>query len=140
MPAALAPSTAQTLTNAVIVLPEKRAIRVAPDAVTRKVVDAPRDLIPMIGICDWQPAGDGTYKPIVRIHERNMRISEAARILDVDYWVLRRLLTAKFITGSQPTPSCWLINLHSYFDHLAAVQADPEFWNEARRARYSAAL
>ncbi len=134
------PTTAAQLATAVRILPRNQTIALAPGIGTRKVVDAPRELIPCVGVCDWQPAGDGTYKPVIRLHEQNIRVSIAARVLDVDYFVLRRLITAGFVEGHQPTPSCYLLNLHSYFDHLARVQADPEFWNELRRAQYSAAL
>lgn len=120
--------------------PQGRVIQVAPDAASRKVADLPADLIPRIGLVDFQPAGDGTYRPIVRIHDSWIRVSIAARAFGLRHMVLRRLITAGFVEAIQPSPGCWMMNLQSYFRHVEAVRNDPEFWNEQRRARYSAAL
>lgn len=134
------PSAEKTLQAAIRLLPGDKVIKVAPDAATRKVVDAPQALIPKIGIVDWLPAGDGTYNPVLRLHAQHIRVSIAAVVCDVHHLILRRLIRAGFVEGYQPSPCCCMINLHSYFDHLNRVAEDPEFWDEKRRARYSAAL
>lgn len=124
---------------AVRVMPPGEAIRVTPDAVTRRVADLPAKMIPRVGVTDWQPAGDGTYRPIVRIHEAMVRVTDAARVTGLPYLALRRLITAGFVRGDQPTPGNVLIDLHSYYDHVQATR-DPEFWTAERRQRYSEAI
>lgn len=131
----------QTQPEAVVtILPKGQTIRVAPDAVTRKVCDAPAALIPRLGLVDYQPAGDGTFRPVVKIHEQWIRVSVAARALGVYHNILRRLIAGGFIDAIQPSPGCWLMSLHSYFKHVEAVRNDPDFWNEKRRRQYSEAL
>src|SRR5262245_50744246 len=70
--------------SAIRVLPRDECIQVTPDDLTRKVAAAPEKMIPRIGLCDWQPAGDGTFRPIVRIHDQYMRMNVAAQMLDID--------------------------------------------------------
>lgn len=120
--------------------PKGRKIFVTPEVALKKTADCPEELIPRIGIVDLQPAGDGTYRPIVRLHEHWVRVADAARALGVPNWALRRLITAGFLEAMQPTPLCYMLNMHSWYEHVEAVRRDPEFWNEQRRERYSAAL
>lgn len=134
------PAIAKQLAAAVRILPGEQAIQVTPEHVTRKNAPAPAQCIPLVGVFDWQPAGDGTFKPIIRLHEQMMRMNVFAKIVDIDYFALRRLVTAGFVEGQPTTPGAWHVNVHSYFAHVEAVRTDPDFWTEARRARYSAAL
>ena len=140
MPCHTTNAFADSVQHAVRVLPENEVIQVSPDAVARKNIEAPAQFVPRVGVADWQPAGDGTYKPVIRIHERYVRLNILAKLLCIDYCALRRLIVAGFVEGQATTPGAWHVNVHSYFAHVEAVRTDPDFWNEARRARYSAAL
>ena len=134
------PQSNAVIANAAVrLLPAGAEIRVSPDALTRRVADLPAEHIPRIGVADWQPAGDGTYRPIVRIHECFVRVTDAERVSGIPYLTLRRLISAGFCKGSQPSPGNVLIDLHSYFDHVDACK-DPEFWTPARREKYRQAL
>lgn len=117
-------------------LPQGTTLPIAPDALTRRVIDAPTAAIPRVGLFDWQPAGDGTFRPIVRIHECMVRASEFAPLVGINYLTLHRLIRAGFVEGSQPSPQVILVNATSYFAHQEATR-DPDFWTAARRQKYS---
>ena len=104
-----------------------------------RVADVPPPLIQRVGVCDWQPAGDGTYRPIVRLHDNMVRVSEAVKITGMTYLTLRRLICGGFVEGVQVTPGNVQMNMHSYWQHVQACR-DPEFWTPERRRRYSATL
>lgn len=117
-------------------LPHGTTIPIAPDAITSRLLDAPAAVIPRIGVFDWQPAGDGTYRPIVRLHECLVKASEFAPLVGLNYLTLHRLLRAGFVEGSQPSPQVILVNATSYFLHQEATK-DPDFWTPERRRKYS---
>jgi hypothetical protein len=133
------PANSAVHAAAVRVLPAGEVIQVSPDAIVRKVADAPATMIPRVGVSDWQPAGDGTYRPIVRIHEAMVRVTDAERVTGLPYLTLRRLIIAGFVKGAQLTPGNVLIDLHSFYEHVEKCK-DPEFWNKERREAYAAAL
>lgn len=122
--------------NKVTIYPQNKTIEVAPG---QRVVDLAREDIPRVGVCDWMPAGDGTYRPVARIHELLIRVTEAERIVRIPYLTLRRLVRGEFVKGVQITPGNVLIDLHSYYEHVENCK-DPEFWTEKKRRRYSEAL
>ena len=136
-PSALSPSVK---TLPVQLLPENRTIMVAPDDVTRKVVECRTvEALPKFGVFRWQPAGDGTFRPIYRIHETMMRAVDVEQATGVSYRTLKRLILSGLINGSQPSPGLMLVDITSYFEHQEAAR-DPDFWTPARRAQYSSVL
>lgn len=120
------------------VYPLRKEIELAPGM---KIAPLPSEHVPEIAIARLQPMGDGTYRPVIKIYEADMRVTEAARLLNVDYRMLSRLARAGFIKSSQPSPNNHQISLASWFEHVDAVRADPEFWlKEKNRQRYREAL
>lgn len=120
----------------ITVLPENREVRIAPDAATRRVVDAPAAASPKIGIFRWQPAGDGTYRPIYQIHAALMRAADFAPLVGISYFTLVRLIRAGFVGGAQPSPNLIQVDVASYFEHQERTK-DPDFWTPGRRRAYS---
>lgn len=92
------------------------------------------------GVFAWQKLGDGTFAPCVRVHDTLVRLSEVAKHgIPIPWDTLRRLHLGGFVKCSQPAPGSIYIYIESLIAHLEAAE-DPEFWNEDRRRRYSAAL
>jgi len=132
-----APSTIAPLTATL--LPTGTELRLTPDALARRLIDAPAEAIPRVGLFDWQPAGDGTFRPIVRLHESLVKASELAPLVGINYLTLHRLIRAGFVEGSQPSPQVILVDATSYFAHQEAAK-DPDFWTPERRLKYSAVI
>lgn len=122
---------------AVHLLPEARTIHISPEEAARRVIDAPA--LPKLGVFRWQPAGDGTYRPIYRIHEPMIKTVELASLLGLSNWTLIRLVRSGLVDGAQPSPNIILVNVASYFEHQEATK-DPDFWTPAKRAAFSQAL
>ena len=106
--------------------------------------------IEAVGVTELMPAGDGTYRPVVRIcprwvmlTRRNLRrfgiaISDSGMV---------RLIIAGFVKGMAVTPGVRQFDYFSYLDHESAVAADPEFWDRtepgqlfSNRDRYRKAI
>lgn len=107
-----------------------------------RVVDLPVESIPRVAVADWQPAGDGTYRPIARIHGCWPRMNEVHELqLGIRYRTLKRLVVAGFVEGARVSPSCWIFSLESYWRHLRRCQEDPEFWEKpANKIAYNRAI
>ncbi|MGC3991682.1 MAG: hypothetical protein QM796_18725 [Chthoniobacteraceae bacterium] len=118
------------------ILPGSFTIQIAPG---QRYAEIPREQVPSVGVLDWVPQGDGTYRPKARIHQLQVRLTEAARLLRLDKGILQRLSRAGFIEHLQVTPGNVLIDLPSYFAHVERCK-DPDFWTAKRRAQYSAAM
>ncbi|WP_309400595.1 hypothetical protein [Cerasicoccus maritimus] len=98
-----------------------------------RVVDLPADCIPRVAVADWQPVGDGTYRPVARIHGCWPRLNEVHELqLGIRYRTLKRLIIAGFLEGARVSPSCWIFSLESYWDHMKRCQENPEFWDDAK--------
>lgn len=96
-----------------------------------------------IGVFEWVPRGDGTYEPKIRLHSKMIRMR--ATITDelglgITYNSLRRLMTAGFVKSRQITPGQYAFDLQSYYQHVAKVAADPEFWTGQNLRRYMEAI
>jgi len=128
--------------------PTGRTIEVAPE---RSIVAAPDDTeMPKVGIVSWQKIGPNEYRPVVRIHERWIRLTTDTPEklgMGINYRTLSRLITAGFIDSRRPSPSCTLFSLESWESHIEAC-ADPEFWERCdepgtkrtNRERYLSAI
>jgi hypothetical protein len=106
--------------------------------------------IEAVCVTELMPAGDGTYRPVVRIcprwvmlTRRNLRrfgiaISDSGMV---------RLIIAGFVKGMAVTPGVRQFDYFSYLDHERAVASDPEFWDRtepgqlfSNRDRYRKAI
>lgn len=123
----------------VTLLPSGRTIHVSPEEATRRVIAAPADSTPRFGIFRWQPAGDGTFRPIYLIHEEMMKSADLAKLVGISRMTLSRLAHAGFVACSQPSPFVLLVDVASYFAHQEAAR-DPDFWTESRRRQYGAVI
>jgi hypothetical protein len=125
-------------TRKVTLYPSRKLIEVAPGI---KVAPLAKEHVPEIAIIKWQAVGDGTYRPLVKVFDPEIRVTEAARILHIDYKTLRRLVDARFVDGTQPSPGFYQVNLASWFEHVERVRKDPEFWSRREnKQRYNDAL
>jgi hypothetical protein len=121
------------------ILPSNKPVQVTPDQRARKVAPLPAELTPLFAVSAWQPAGDGTYRPVAKLYERGVSTAEAEKLTGISPDTLRRLIRAGFVIGGQPTPGKFEVNLPSLMAHIEATR-DPEFWTEARRQKWSEAL
>ena len=107
--------------------------------------------IETIGIHEWVPAGDGTYRAMVRVSPRWFTVSRRdfkKLQIAISESSLRRLIRAGLVTGHPVTPGCTQFDYFSYLGHMATVAAAPEeFWdrkepgqNFTNRERYRQAL
>lgn len=134
---ALSPQLSTSLT----VHPLGVTVEVVPG---KRVVGLSDAAAPRVAIADWLPVGDGSYKPIARIHTKLVRLTEEMPEklgLGIGYRSLLRLMQAGFVDFEQPAPRTYLVNLQSYFDHVKKCKADPEFWERPENLkRYLQAL
>jgi hypothetical protein len=129
-----------TLSTVSSCLPQDHRVAIAgtPHAVEvvpgKTVADLPKAVMPRVGVADWLPAGDGTYRAVARIHEKFVRVTSrliAQLGLGVSMQTLHRMGRAGFIDMPQVTPNTYLLSIESVYAHFRAVKDDPEFW--ARR-------
>ena len=117
-------------------------MRVAPD---QEFAPWPSHLpVPRVGMMEWVPQADGSYRPMIHCHPVWVRMTEHITEdlgLGINYQALRRLMRAGFVRERRIAPGQYSFDLQSYFKHCAAVQADPYFWeNERNLKRYMEAL
>lgn len=87
---------------------------------------------PEMVICRVIPNDDGTVR-LVPAYEQWMRLcSKSVQMLGMagQWHTLMRLGRAGFIEIVRPAPSFHLLNLTTWWGHLARVAADPDFWNK----------
>lgn len=123
---------------AITVYPPGIKLRLAPDA-----PEAPwPDNLPLphsIGVFEFKRNDDGSYTPIIKMHTRWLRLSVKGieeLALGIGYNSMRRLMRAGFVKFMQITPGQYAVDLQSYFQHVAAVRADCEFWTGKNLKRY----
>lgn len=104
-------------------------IEVAPG---ETYVDLSPDQAPRIAVADWIPQGDGTFKAVARIHEKEIKLTEETLRqlgIGVDIKTLRRLILGGFVRGQRVSPRGWTFFLQSYIEHRNLCLADPDFWS-----------
>lgn len=92
-----------------------------------------------IGVFEWTPQGDGSYRPMIHLHPKLVRMGDTMIRelgLGVSYNSMRRLMTAGFVRYVQVTPGNYSIDLQSFFQHLSRVKSDPEFWTGKNLQKY----
>lgn len=124
------PSRSRSLLSPATVYPAGVKIRVAPEG-DRVPWPSHLPLPNRVGVCEMVEGADGRYSATLRLHSTMIRMK--ANIteelgLGITYASLRRLMTAGFVKSEQVTPGQYSFCLASYFRHLSAVHADPEFW------------
>ena len=115
-------------------------VRVAPGA--HGWTPAPGREAPAHVLCRWTRGADGLYRP-VPVGGRYARVCrELIALLGFNtgrrssrYETLYRLSRAGFVDMVKVSPGCWLLDLDSWFRHLAACMDDPEMWDEGKEAR-----
>lgn len=98
--------------------------------------------VPNVCVCRWVPQKDGGYVPIP-MGGRWARVSSslcaAMGFRDGEkvrrHETLLRLHRAGYIDMTQISPSCWMIDLDSWFRHLADCANNPEMWEEGSEDR-----
>lgn len=108
------------------------------------------EFIETVGVHEWVPAGDGTWRAMVRVCPRKFTLTpKNLKKLGISISVrgLRRLIAAGFVQGEPVTPGVHQFDYFDYRRHEAAVGQDPEFWdktepgkNFTNRERYRQAL
>ena len=111
-------------------------VRVSPDRhawIPARHVEQP----PKYCLCRWSRGSDGHYSPLP-VAGRWMRLTdELVAGLGFSHgrrrtrWdTLMRLGRAGYIDIVHLSPGCWMLDLDSWFRHLAACAEDPELWDE----------
>ena len=124
------------------VYPAGVKIRIAPG---EQLVDWPAHLpVPgRIGVFEWIETAPGNYQPKIRTHSKMIRMRATITEemgLGITYNSLRRLMTAGFVKWHQVTPGQYAFDLQSYYQHVAKVAADPEFWSGTNLRKYMEAI
>ena len=104
-------------------------IEVAPG---KSIIPLPADDVQTIAIAELVPTGNGQFRQIARICPRWFRIAREDLVrlhITISEMTMRRLVEAGFIRGGPITPWVYQFDVYSYFDHVARVEADHNFWN-----------
>lgn len=107
-------------------------------------VDAtlPREAVPRFGLVQLMRQADGSYVTVLKTWSETVRLKLDTLPnlgIDVSYKTCRRLIAAGFIEGSFIAPETFIMDLESLYNHVQATR-DPEFWTDARKAKYRAAF
>ena len=93
-------------------------------------------------LCRWSRQPDGTYAPVPLPYRLVRMTPELTAMLGfvsgnrtVRADTLLRLAAAGFIECVRVSPHCWMLDLDSWFRHLADCLDDPEYWDEGGEAR-----
>ena len=103
-----------------------------------------------IGLAEWVPTGDGSWKPVVKQCPRFFKITrlDLKKLnIPISEMTMRRLVTAGFVDGQALTPFVVQFDFFSYLEHVRRVKEDTEFWDRkepgqkfTNRKRYRDAL
>lgn len=107
-----------------------RLVEVRPG---QKVVPLPEGQVPRIAVASWQPAGDGTYRPVAKVRERSVKLNKeclAQLRIGVSVHTMKRLILGGFVAGGKVSPQVWSFDVASYEQHERNVYEDPDFWDK----------
>jgi hypothetical protein len=117
-------------------------VRVAPGRHAWLPADPARSAVSRHVLCRWSKQPDGTYAPVplpcrlVRMTpETTAMLGFVSGNRTVRADTLLRLAAAGFIDCVRVSPHCWMLDLDSWFRHLADCLDDPEYWDEGGEAR-----
>lgn len=97
---------------------------------------------PRFCLCRWSKSSEGNFSPIP-VAGRWVRITEEL-VASLGFqdgrrrrrWeTLMRLGRAGYIDILHLSPGCWMLDLDSWFRHLAACADDPDMWDEGSEDR-----
>lgn len=115
-------------------------VRVAPDK--NAYVPKPGAQVPSVALGKWARQADGTYS-LVPVAGRLVRLTQdlcaALGLRDMNrnrkYETMMRLGRAGHIELIKISPGCWLLDLDSWWRHLAECMEKPEMWEEGSDER-----
>ena len=115
-------------------------LRVAPDR--HAYVPKPGAQVPAMQVGKFAPQADGTYS-FVPVGGRWFRLcSELCSALGLrdmnrnrKYETMMRLHRAGHIELVKISPGCWLLDMDSWYRHLAECMDNPEMWEEGSEER-----
>lgn len=117
-------------------------VRVAPGRHAWVPADVARGRVAGHVLCRWSRQPDGTYAPVPLPYRLVRMTPELTAMLGfvsgnrtVRADTLLRLAAAGFIECVRMSPHCWMLDLDSWFRHLADCLDDPEYWDEGGEAR-----
>jgi len=98
--------------------------------------------MPQYCLCRWAEQPDGTYVPIPFPYRLVRLTPKTTSMLgfmsgnrDIRYSTLLRLAAAEFVDIIRISPNCQMLDLDSWFQHLADCMDDPEYWEPGSEAR-----
>jgi hypothetical protein len=111
-------------------------VRVAPDKHAWVPADRTRPT-PEFVLCRWSRTTDGAYRPIP-ISGRWARVTgELMANLGFEsgrryqrYETLFRLANAEFVDMVKVSPGCWMLDLDTWFRHMASCADEPGKWDD----------
>ena len=115
-------------------------VRVAPDAYAWKP-RVPGNEPEGLAVCRWTKGSDGAWRPmplatrLVRVNAELMAcLGFQSGRRRQRYDTLLRLARANFIDMVRPSPGVWMLDLATWYRHLAACAEDPEMWDRGSEA------
>jgi hypothetical protein len=110
-------------------------VRVAPDK--HAWCPAPGEKMPEYVICRWSKSADGLCRPIP-VPMNMARVTADLLVLlgfggthrKQTFHTLRRLATAGFVEMVHVSPGVWMLDLDSWFRHVAECVDNPDRWEE----------
>jgi hypothetical protein len=116
-----------------------RAAAIAEPVPGKRVAVVEPEAIPKHGMIKMMRQQDGRYLPVLTSWSRMIQLSpQTPRELgmpDLHFRSLRRLVQCGLVRGVQPSPSVYLMDLKSFWDHLEATR-EPGYWTAERRETY----
>lgn len=116
-------------------------IRAAPDRQAWIPKEKMRDP-PKFCLCRWSANRDGTFAPIPvsgRLVRLTSELIESLGFQDKRrrrrWETLMRLGRAGYIEVVHTSPGCWMLDLDSWYRHLADCADNPEMWEEGGEDR-----
>jgi hypothetical protein len=109
-------------------------VQVAPGKYLRSPNTGAEQQADGVTLARWSANGDGTYSPLPYT-EPMVRVD--ARLIHLlgfrgQWHTLARLARAGFIEMIRIAPGTTMLNLNSYFNHLARCAEDAEFWDKGK--------
>jgi len=86
---------------------------------------------PKIVLCDVEPSDTpGLCKVVPRQYERMEKVTDELleTLGGISRDTMARLIHGGFVEGIRVAPRIYLLNLHSWFNHLRRCAEQPDFW------------
>ena len=129
-------STRTTTPRPVARATEREGIEIAPNVLLRTIAAPPAERAIAVGVCYMQAVGNGTFRPVLRLHACFVAFGDAAKHFGIPAGVLRCLVTSGLVKGREIAPHKWQAEAESLSAHLRACERDPKFWSRSRREQF----